>query len=217
MSTAAKEERIPETDIVFAITATSSRWNNNLQHMKDAITSILDTFSMDLIRVGVIVFGGEVDTSISIQSNLDNSLQADVGRLLPKFGVPDLKSALSVAKNVFQTSGRTNARKVIVVISDRRSGSSQEDIEAEVDRLTEENIVLISVVVGNEADPKELKKFTPHEVTKTTPDENPKELGEKIIILVLKGKKVLIEYVVKSCNIAVQKICLFPLLGLVGI
>lgn len=69
--------------------------------------------------------------------------------------------------------------------------------------MIEENIVLISVVIGNEVDFKELKKFIFYEVMKIILDENLKELGEKIIILVLKGKKVLIEYVVKFCNIVV--------------
>lgn len=69
--------------------------------------------------------------------------------------------------------------------------------------MIEENIVLISVVIGNEVDFRELKKFIFYEVMKIILDENLKELGEKIIILVLKGKKVLIEYVVKFCNIVV--------------
>lgn len=156
--------------------------------MKDTITSILDTYSMDLLRVGVVVFGRDAEAAISIQDNLDNSMQTAVGRLLAEFGVPDVKSALTVARRVFQTSGRPDARKVIVVISDRRSDSSQEDIKTEVDRLTEEEIVLISVVSGKDADPNELKEFTPHKVTKTTTDEDPKELAKKIIVLVLKGK-----------------------------
>jgi len=155
--------------------------------MKDTITSILDTYSMDMFRVGVVVFGRDTDAPISIQQNKNNNVQTDVARLIPEFGVPDLDSALSEARRVFKTSGRPDARKVIVVISDSGSDSSHGDVKAEADRLKEDDIMLISVVIGKDADPKELEKFTPHEVTKTTTDEDPKELGNKIIILVLKG------------------------------
>lgn len=156
--------------------------------MKDAITSILDTYSMDVIRVGVVVFGSDTDAAISIQENKNNTVQTDVKRLFPRFGVPDLDRALNEARRVFKSSGRLDARKVVVVISDRGSDSSYGDVKAEADRLREDDITLISVVIGKDADPKELEEFTPHEVTKATTDEDPKELGEKIIILVLKGK-----------------------------
>lgn len=156
--------------------------------MKDTITSILDTYSMDVIRVGVVVFGSNTDPAISIQDNLNNNVQPAVNRLFPQFGVPDLDEALNEARKVFKTSGRPNARKVIVVISDSASDSSDEDIRAEADLLKEDDIVLISVVIGKDADPKELEEFTPHEVTKSTTDEDSEELGKKIIVLVLTGK-----------------------------
>ena len=156
--------------------------------MKDAITSILDTYSMDIIRVGVVVFGSDTDAAISIQENKNNTVQTDVKRLFPQFGVPDLDRALNEARRVFKSSGRPDVRKVVVVISDRGSDSSYGDVKAEADRLREDDMTLISVVIGKDADPKELEEFTPHEVTEATTDEDPKELGEKIIILVLKGK-----------------------------
>lgn len=156
--------------------------------MKDTITSILDTYSMDVIRVGVVVFGSNTDAAISIQDNLNNTVQIAVKRLFPQFGVPDLDEALSEARKVFKASGRPDARKVIVVISDSASDSSYGDIKAEADSLKQDDIVLISVVIGKDADPNELKEFTPHEVTETTTDEDPEELGKKIMELALKGK-----------------------------
>lgn len=156
--------------------------------MKDTITSILDTYSMDVIRVGVVVFGSNTDAAISIQDNLNNTVQIAVKRLFPQFGVPDLDEALSEARKVFKASGRPDARKVIVVISDSASDSSYGDIKAEADSLKQDDIVLISVVIGKDADPNELKEFTPHKVTETTTDEDPEELGKKIMELALKGK-----------------------------
>ena len=156
--------------------------------MKDTITSILDTYSLDVIRVGVVVFGSKTVPAFPIQGNLNNNLQTVVNVLVPQFGVPDLDEALSEARRVFKNSGRPDARKVVVVISDRASDSSSGDIKTEADRLREDDIVLISVVIGKNADPKELEEFTPHEVTKTTTDEDPEELGKKIMELALRGK-----------------------------
>ena len=182
-------KRIPDTDIVFAISATSEKWLENFQQMQDTITSVLDTYSMDVIRVGVIVFGQDTE-ALPIQQNLDSNLQTAIGNLIPKFGNPDIPSAIKEAIKMFKNSGRPSARRVLVVISDQASDTSQEDIKAEAERLTQEDIILISVVIGDQADPKELEKFTPHNVTETTSDEDPKELASKIMVLVLTGKSV---------------------------
>lgn len=154
--------------------------------MKETINSVLNTYSMDVIRVGVIVFGSEAET-IPIQHNFNKNLQTAVSGLYPKIGIPDLVNALKESRRLFKDSGRPNARKVLVVISDRASDSSYEDIKAEADRLKEEDIVVISVVIGKEADAKEMIDFTPHNVTEATAEEDPKELGMKIMLLVLTG------------------------------
>lgn len=188
-STAVKQQRIPDTDIVFAISATSQKWLENFQQMRDTITSVLDTYSMDVIRVGVVVFGQDTE-ALPIQQNLDSNLQTAISKLIPKFGNPDIPSAIKEAIKMFKNSGRPGARRVLVVISDRASDASQEDIKAEAERLTQQDIILISVVIGDEADPKELENFTSHNVTETTSDEDPKELAGKIMVLVLTGKSV---------------------------
>ena len=187
--TAVKQQRIRDTDIVFAISATSQKWPENFKQMRETITSVLDTYSMDVIRVGVIVFGQDTE-ALPIQQNLDSNLQTAISKLIPKFGNPDIPSAFKEAIKMFKNSGRPIARRVLVVISDRASDTSQEDIKAEVERLKQEYIILISVVIGDEADPKELGNFTSHNVTETTSDEDPKELAGKIMVLVLTGKSV---------------------------
>ena len=188
-SAAVKQQRIPDTDIVFAISATSEKWLENFQQMQDTITSVLNTYSMDVIRVGVIVFGQDTE-SLPIQQNLDSNLQTAIGNLIPKFDNPDIPSAIKEAIKMFKNSGRPSARRVLVVISDEASDASQEDIKAEAERLTQQDIILISVVIGDQADPKELEKFTSHNVTETTSNEDPKELASKIMVLVLTGKSV---------------------------
>ena len=186
-----EEQRIPETDIVFAITATSQKWLNNFKQMKETINAVLDTYSMDVIRVGVIVFGRDTET-IPIQQSLNKNLESAVGKLFPRFGIPDLDNALKEARRLFKDGGRSNARKVIVVISDRASDSSYDDLKGEADRLKEDDILLVSVVIGQEANANELTDFTPHNVTEATVEEDPKELAMKIMVLVLTGEAIIV-------------------------
>ena len=159
--------------------------------MKETINAVLDTYSMDVIRVGVIVFGRDTET-IPIQQNLNKNLETAVSNLFPKFGIPDLDGALKEARRLFKDSGRPNARKVVVVISDRASDSSYDDLKEEADRLKEEEILLVSVVIGQEANVNELTDFTPHNVTEATVEENPKELAMKIMVLVLTGEEIIV-------------------------
>lgn len=100
----------------------------------------------------------------------------------------DLDSVLSEVRRVFKISGRFNVRKVVVVIFDSGFDSSYGDVKVEVDCFVEDDIKLISVVIGKDVDFKELVEFIFYEVIEIIIDEDLKEFGEKIMILVLKGK-----------------------------
>lgn len=159
--------------------------------MKETINAVLDTYSMDVIRVGVIVFGRDTET-IPIQQSLNTNLESAVSKLFPKFGIPDLDNALKEARRLIKDGGRPSARKVIVVISDRASDSSYDDLKDEAERLKEDDILLVSVVIGQEANANELTDFTLHNVTKATVEEDPKELAIKIMVLVLTGEAIIV-------------------------
>ena len=175
---------------MFAIAAASqSHWLENLKQIKETIHSVLETYSMDVIRVGVVVFGKDTEV-IDIQQTLSKDLQMAVNKLFPKFGDLDLDNALKESRRLFKNTGRPNARKVLVVISDKASGSTYDDVKIEAGLLKGEDIVLISVVIGQEADAKELIDFTPFNVTKTTTEEDPKELAKEIMVLVLTGERI---------------------------
>ena len=188
LSVGLAEKNVPETDIIFAIAASSkSKWLDNLKQMKETINSVLETYSMDLIRVGVIVFGRDTE-AVAIQHSLNTDLKTAVNKLIPKIGIPDLDNALKESRRLFKTTGRPDARKVLVVISDKASDSTYSDVKTEADRIKEEDILLISVVIGQEANGKELVDFTPYNVTEATAEEDPDELAMKIMVLVLTGE-----------------------------
>ena len=103
---------------------------------------------------------------------------------------PDLEKALDESDKLFQEAGaRPTARKVLVVIMDKKSGVAESRVNGTANRLYEHYIDVIPVAIGEEADLKQL--------VLTTKDQSnlieapkvfaPDKLGEAIMRKVLKG------------------------------
>ena len=103
---------------------------------------------------------------------------------------PDLEKALDESDKLFQEAGaRPTARKVLVVIMDKKSGVSESRVNSTASRLYEHYIDVVPVAIGEEADLKQL--------ILTTKDQSnlieapkvfaPNKLGESIMRKVLKG------------------------------
>ena len=103
---------------------------------------------------------------------------------------PDLEKALDESVKLFQEAGaRPTARKVLVVIMDKKSGVAESRVNSTANRLYEQYIDVIPVAIGEEADLKQL--------ILTTKDQSnlieapkvfvPDKLGEVIMRKVLKG------------------------------
>lgn len=89
----------------------------------------------------------------------------------------------------FSSGGRQNARKILVVITDKRSTSKLMDLTSEGLDLEEQDIRVIPVALGNEADSNELQKITPwlDDILEIDKDDNPYEVAEIILKIGLKG------------------------------
>ena len=85
--------------------------------------------------------------------------------------------------------GRPKAKKVLVIISDKRAGSTDSEITNEVKPLHENDVIVIPVALGDEADERQLKLLTDDETTlvtaKTTDDTT--DLKNKLMAAVFKG------------------------------
>ena len=85
--------------------------------------------------------------------------------------------------------GRLNAKKVLVVISDKGSSSSDSEIRNEVKPLQDNNVIVIPVALGNEADERQLKLLTFGEsnlLTAETTDDTT-DIKNKLMVVVFKG------------------------------
>lgn len=106
-------------------------------------------------------------------------------------GEPDLQRALEEAKMMFkQAPSRPGAKKVLVVIMDKRSISDSSEVEQASKPLEEVNIVVVPVAVGPEVSLPELEKTTTNKKFMVTvgKDEDPERLGEEIMRKALKSE-----------------------------
>ena len=155
---------IPEVDLAFAISAASVEADDNFKKTKAVITAIIDTYSMNKLRYDVIVFGSRASSKIRFGDVLprDEELKTIVGSLSGPKEPPALNEALKKGKELFDNAGeRPNARKVLVVIVDKKSTSTLDELRRGAKRLEEDEIKVIPVAIGDEVDHAELEEITP--------------------------------------------------------
>lgn len=85
--------------------------------------------------------------------------------------------------------GRSNAKKVLVVVSDRSSRSTDREIQNALKPLQDNNVIVIPVALGVAADERQLRLLTDDEssfMTAKTTDET-SETKNKLMVIVFKG------------------------------
>lgn len=89
----------------------------------------------------------------------------------------------------FISEGRPNAKKILVVITDKRSTSNLMGVNNEGKELEQQDVRVIPVALGNEADLNELQKVTPwlDDILEIDKDDNPYKVAETILKTGLKG------------------------------
>lgn len=116
--------------------------------------------------------------------NSDTDLKIALDRIVKPFGGADLEKALETGRQQFDPSqgARANARKILVLITDRESDSSIEDIRKKSKQLELEYIRVIPVAMGGHDNDKEMNVTTPVEtdVIKANPTTTPKDISKEI-------------------------------------
>lgn len=181
---------IPELDLLFAISANAVKETENFQQMKDIIKAMIERYGTSSIQYAVITYGNVPITRISFNAAFldDEALKSLVDSVRKSSGAL-LDSALAEAKSFFETQGRPNAKKVLVIIADKESSSSLNDVENQAKFLEEDDIKVIPVALGTESDLTELTVTTPNKENLVDVDEgdDPDETAEIIMLKALKG------------------------------
>ena len=176
-------------DVGLAISLTSQDASKTIQLMQDSIKSIIDTYGATNLRYSVMTFGDSPKILAPFAERSPDDLTTIIESVMPSSGTPDLENALLEGRKLFDGAGaRPDAKKILVVIIDSRSGNQKVDIiEAAKPLITSGCwIVPVAVAVEDEGIIEECGFLTPLknttvEVPKTgNPDEIAKEITDKI-------------------------------------
>ena len=131
--------------------------------MKDTIRRLVNKHGTGSLRYSIILFSDSANIIIRFSekcSSLDQ-LKTSIEALPLRTGGSSLTEALEAAKNAFQDSGvRKGATHVLVVITDKRSGERESDVEKAAKPLEESGVVVIPVGIGDQVNDKELNIIT---------------------------------------------------------
>lgn len=194
-------------DVGLAISMTSQDASKTIQLMQDSIKSIIDTYGTTNLRYSVMTFGDGPKVLVPFAERSPDDLKTIVESVMPSSGTPDLANTLLEAKKLFDGAGaRPDAKKILVVIIDSKSGNEKVDIiEAARPLITSGCwIVPVAVAVEDKGTIEECGFLTPLknttvEVPKTgNPDGIAKEITDKM----KEGKYLFCSYI-KTVNIII--------------
>ena len=180
-------------DLGFAISASAQDADETFDLMKEAISSIMKRYEKSKIRYALLTFGTTVKRDVNFTLDLPDheALGKALASASQPSGEPDLQRTLEEAKMMFkQAPSRLGAKKVLVVIMDKKSISDSSEVEQASKPLEDVNIVVVPVAVGPAASLPELEKTTTNKkfMIIAEKDEDPEALGEEIMRKALKSE-----------------------------
>lgn len=184
------DSNIPELDLVFAVSATSSNRLATYNSMRDTINRFITTYGSNKVHYSIIVYGKAVQRVISFNHTFPPSvgeLQEAISRHAPISGPTVLKNALQETQTIFQEiPSRPNAKKVLVVFTDSNSPSDGNLVQA-VRPLENNKILVVSVGVGD-VNRTELLTISPNplDVLSVQPTAGPGTLSKRIMDRILR-------------------------------
>ena len=166
--------------------------------LKKAIRLIVDKYGTSKIKYAVIPFGALPVTKISFEDkfpNVDSLKQAIQGIIRPQEN-GNLKKLLTEAKGLFtRSSARPWAKKVLLVVMDKKSTSKLQEVKDEANLLKEDGVKIVAVALGKSFDSDELESVTSNRgyLIKAPKNRKAETLANLFMDAILKGK-VLIQF-----------------------
>lgn len=176
------------TDLVFLINAQPSNFNNIRDAMKAAVTK----YGTNEIKYGIVVYGSTATAKLRLRDRIPNEsvLKRLISGVSPNPGIASLSRGLAEAKILFQTSdsSRKDARKILVVITDTRTGSNKNAIMREIRDIYDKDVRVIPVAIGRNALADLDNDFKDVDVVVVKENDNPKKMANTIMKNVTSGK-----------------------------
>jgi len=125
-----------------------------------------------------------------LRDSINPDVTQQVDAILRPGGTPDLARALQLGERLL-SSARPNVQKVLVIITDVKSGSSLSQVKFAVKSLDNEDIRVFAVSVGSELDPTELSTATGSDknIINSSNTDEPGNVREEIMTKIRQGKR----------------------------
>ena len=179
---------------MFALSATSVSSSLSYELMRNTIKRFIDRYGVNNIHYSIIVYGNQVVRVVNFNRTFPlsaNELKIAIDKQPALSGGPVLINALQEAYRVFKESvGRPGAKKVLVVMTDKNSGSRPNFLSQAVRPLEDLGVLVISVGVGDGVSRSELSIISPNplDVISARLSINPSVLAVRIMERILKRK-----------------------------
>ena len=178
-------------DLGFAISVTALNAKETFDKVKEAVKSIIKKYRVGNLRYAVIIYGSDAKLVLSFEKtfpSLESWLTA-VDNIQSEQGTPALEKALLKAKELFQSTARKDAKKVLVVIADKSPIGDKKETAKQAQELDFADIKIIPVAIGGGIDPKEIEEISPYKdvLLVVQVDVDPTEFGKSVMEKVLKG------------------------------
>lgn len=153
--------------------------------------SIIKKYDVGNLRYAVIIYGSDAKVVLSFERTfpaLENWLTT-VDSVRNEPGPPALEKALQKAKTLFLSSGRSDAKKVLVVIADKSPIGDKQETRKEAQELEFADVKIVPVAVGEKIDPKEIVDISPYKdvLIVVRGDVQPTKLANSVMAKVLAG------------------------------
>ena len=173
-------------DLAFVISTTAVDQDKNFEKMKEIVKGTVEKFGLFRVRYSLITFGATPDVKIRFDNVFDS--EQELGKLIDNvkkaLGTAALHKALEETRYLFALAEdtRPNASRVLVVITDRTSDSTEDNVQFAAKKLKDDGVRVIAIALGDEFDP-----VSP-EVIKPDQKSSPEEVVDELVDTVLNGK-----------------------------
>lgn len=184
------EPTVPEVDLGFIISAGSTDASATLQQIKDIVKSFINKYSTYRLRYGIISGGSSPHIELALPDSVNSGVLQKVESLSRPRGTPDLAKALLLGVELLSPA-RPSAQKVLVIITDVKSGSSSRQLRLATQAVDNKGIRVLAVTIGKEVDRSELITGTGsgENIINSSKTDEGGEVREKIMKKIREGKR----------------------------
>lgn len=177
--------------MLFAISARGALDSaKNFREMKDIIDRVITKYGIGKIQYSFVVFGPTPAVRLTFTRPVNDEQLRGILQQTQRSVGASLKDTLKRAERIFDASPRPNAKRVLVLVMDKRSDNRLDDVKLSAESLWRSGVKVIPVAFGREAEQDEMEATTSEEdnLIDVRDTSNPDQVAQEIMEKVLEGR-----------------------------